>query len=249
MKIKTTIIALIVFCQFCFSQSRTEKLLHCLIVNDSIKIDGGSILNLNSKTKTYISELGFFDIIAKPKDSLLISSIGFKPKKIILTENEFKTPLLTIKLETYIYQLNEVQIKKENLKPNLGNIQSIIDRQYFDDKQSTVKSRLMPTLEIVDGLDFIKIGKKIGKLFEKEKPEKPNMVDYGDFHIIVPYRINSYFFTHILKLKEEEIGLFLIYCENDKKSNTLLNPDLEFQLIDFLITKNEEFKKFTIFEK
>jgi hypothetical protein len=245
MKIKTTIIALIVFCQFCFSQSRTEKLLHCLIVNDSIKIDGGSILNLNSKTKTYISELGFFDIIAKPKDSLLISSIGFKPKKIILTENEFKTPLLTIKLETYIYQLNEVQIKKENL----SNIQSIIDRQYFDDKQSTVKSRLMPTLEIVDGLDFIKIGKKIGKLFEKEKPEKPNMVDYGDFHIIVPYRINSYFFTHILKLKEEEIGLFLIYCENDKKSNTLLNPDLEFQLIDFLITKNEEFKKFTIFEK
>ena len=53
----------------------------------------------------------------------------------------------------------------------------------------------------------------------------------------------------LIKLKEQEIGLFLIYCENDKKSNALLNPDLEFQLIDFLITKNEEFKKFTIFEK
>ena len=61
--------------------------------------------------------------------------------------------------------------------------------------------------------------------------------------------IDSYFFTNTLKLKSNEVGLFLDYCENDPKSKTLLQEKDEFMLIDFLITKNEEFKRFTTFEK
>ena len=56
-------------------------------------------------------------------------------------------------------------------------------------------------------------------------------------------------FNEALKLKEDEIGLFLIYCENDPKSKALLKPEAEFELIEFLVVKNEEFKRFTTFEK
>ena len=61
--------------------------------------------------------------------------------------------------------------------------------------------------------------------------------------------VDSYFFTNTLKLKNNEVGLFLDYCENDPKSKTLLQEKDEFMLIDFLITKNEEFKRITTFEK
>lgn len=140
-------------------------------------------------------------------------------------------------------------VKKIVVKPNLGKIQNIIDTKYYDDKQSSLKNPLMPTQEIVDGMNFIRIGKMVGKLFKKEKTDLPQAVDYGDFSKNVTNRISLFFFTNTLKLKEDEIGLFLIYCENDNKANALLNPVLEFQLIEFLISKNEEFKSFTTFEK
>jgi len=249
MKIKIEILLLFLICQFCFAQTLTRKPLHGLVENDSVKVEGGYVYNVNSKMKTFISSQGFFDILAKAKDTLLISSFGLKSKKMVLTEKDFEVLLLTVKLQTYINQLDEVVVKKIVVKPNLGKIQNIIDTKYFDDKQSSLKNPLMPTLEIVDGMDFVRIGKMVGKLFKKEKSDLPQAFDYGDFSKNVTNRISLFFFTNTLKLKEDEIGLFLIYCENDNKANALLNPVLEFQLIEFLISKNEEFKSFTTFEK
>jgi hypothetical protein len=249
MKTKIEIVLLFLISQFCFAQILTRKPLHGLVQNDSVKVESGYVYNVNSKTRTFISSQGFFDILAKAKDTLLISSYGLKSKKMVLTEKDFEVLLLTIKLQTFINQLDEVVVKKIVIKPNLGKIQDIIDTEYFDDKQSSLKNPLMPTQEIVYGMDFVRIGKMVGKLFKKEKPDQGQAADYGDFSKNVTNRISPFFFTNTLKLKEDEIGLFLIYCENDNKANALLNPKLEFELIEFLITKNEEFKSFTTFEK
>lgn len=249
MKTKIKILLLFLFCQFCIAQTLIRKPLHGMVENDSVKVEGGYVYNVNSKTKTFISSQGFFDILAKEKDTLLISSFGLKSKKLVLTEKDLEILLLKVKLQTYINQLDEVVVKKIVIKPNLGRIQNIIDTKYFDDKQSSLKNPLMPTQEIVNGMDFVRIGKMVGKLFQKDKSDLPQAVDYGDFSKNVTSRISTFFFTNTLKLKEDEIGLFLIYCENDNKANALLNPELEFQLIEFLISKNKEFKSFTTFEK
>jgi hypothetical protein len=249
MKTKIVILVLYMSCQFCIGQVLTRKPLHGMVVNDSVNVDSGYVLNINSKSRTFIASQGFFDIMAKTNDTLLFSSLGLKSKKIVLAEKDFDVLLLTIKLNTFINQLDEVIIKKIVIKPNLGKIQSIIDTQYFDDKQSSLKNPLMPSLEIVNGMNFMAIGTMIGKLFTKDKPDKIKVVDYGSFSEIVPKRISVFFFTNTLQLKEDEIGLFLIFCENNPEAKVLLNPTFEFQLIDFLITKNEEFKRFTTFEK
>jgi hypothetical protein len=128
-------------------------------------------------------------------------------------------------------------------------MQRIIDTEYFDDKQSSPKNPLMNLQEIENGVDFSRIGKMVWKSFFKEIPDKEKKVDYGNFAEIVPKRINQFFFINILQLEEDEIGLFLIYCENDPKAKTLLKPESEFELIEFLINKNEEFKRFVTFEK
>lgn len=249
MKTKTGIIALCLFCQFCFGQILTRKPLHGLVVNDSVNVESGYVLNVNSNTRTFINSQGFFDIMAKTKDTLLISSLGLKSKKIVLAEKDFAVSLLVIKLNIFINPLKEVVVTKTVIKPNLGNIQNIIDTEYFDDKQSSLDNPLMPTAKIKYGMDIDRIGKMIWKSFFKENTDKEKDVDYGDFSDIVPKRIHPFFFTNTLKLKEDEIGLFLIYCENDSKSKALLKPEAEFQLIEFLIIKNEEFKRFTTFEK
>lgn len=248
MKTKTIILALCLFCQLCFGQILTRKPLHGLVVNDSFNVESGSVFNLNSNTRSFINSQGFFDIMAKTNDTLLISSLGLKSKKIVLTEKSLSASLLLIKLNTHINPLKEVVVVKKVIKPNLGNIQNIIDTEYFEDKQSSLDNPLMPT-EIKYGMDIDRIGKMIWKSFFKENYQKEKEVDYGEFTDLVPKRIHWFFFTNTLKLKEDEIGLFLIYCENDSKAKALLDPKLEFELIEFLINKNEEFKRFTTFEK
>lgn len=248
MKTKVVILVLFLFCQFCLGQTLIRKPLRGRVVNDSVKVESGSVFNMNSKTRSFISSQGLFDIMAKPNDTLLFLSFGLKSKKIVLTHKDFAVLQLTVKLDTHITPLEEVVVKKTFIKPNLGNIQRIIDTEYIEDKQSSLDNPLMPS-EIKYGMDIDRIGKMIWKSFFKENPNKEKDIDYGDFSDIVPKRIHSFFFTNTLKLKEDEIGLFLIYCENDPKSKALLKPESEFELIEFLINKNEEFKTFATFEK
>jgi len=248
MKTKAVILVLFLFCQFCLGQTLIRKPLRGRVVNDSVKVESGSVFNINSKTRSFISSQGLFDIMAKTNDTLLFLSFGLKSKKMVLTDKDFAVLLVTVKLNTHITPLEEVVIKKTFIKPNLGNIQRIIDTEYFEDKQSSLDNPLMPS-KIKYGMDIDRIGKMIWKSFFKENTNKGKEVDYGDFSDIVPKRIHSFFFTNTLKLKEDEIGLFLIYCENDPKSKALLKPESEFELIEFLINKNEEFKTFATFEK
>lgn len=250
MKAKTTIIVFYLFCQICLGQTLTRKPLHGMVVNDSVNVQSGYVLNVNSNSRTFIKSQGYFDILAKTNDTLLFSSMGLKSKKVVLADKDFAVSVLRVKMNTLINPLKEVVVTKTAVKPNLGNIQNIIDREYFDDKQSSPSpdNPLMPT-KIKYGMDVDRIGKMIWKSFFKENSGKEKEAYYGDFAEIVPKRMHQFFFTNTLKLKEDEVGLFLIYCENDPKSKALLKPEAEFELIEFLVNKNEEFKRFTTFEK
>lgn len=250
MKTQNIILALCVFCQFCFGQTLTRKPLHGMVVNDSVNIQSGYVLNVNSNSRAFIKSQGFFDILAKTNDTLLFSSMGLKSKKVVLAEKDFAVSVLMVKMNTLINPLKEVVVTNTVIKPNLGKIQNIIDTEYFDDKQSSPSpdNPLMPT-EIKYGMDVDRIGKMIWKSFFKENAGKEKETYYGDFAEIVPKRMHQFFFTNTLKLKEDEVGLFLIYCDNDPKSKALLRPEAEFELIEFLVNKNEEFKRFTTFEK
>lgn len=248
MKTKVVILVLFSFFQFCLGQTLIRKPLHGVVVNDSVKVESGSVFNINSKTRSFVNSQGLFDIMAKKNDTLLFLSFGLEAKKIVLTDKDFAVLLFVVKLNTPITPLEEVVVKRNYIKPNVGNIQRIIDTEYFEDSQSSPDNPLMPS-KIKYGMDLDRIGKMIWKSFFKENPNKEKEVDYGDFSEIVPKRIHSFFFTNTLKLKEDEIGLFLIYCENDSRSKALLKPESEFELIEFLIGKNEEFKTFATFEK
>ena len=248
MKTKAVILVIFLFCQFCLGQTLIMKHLRGRIINDSVKVESGSVLNFNTKTRAFINSQGLFDIMAKTNDTLLFLSSGLKSKKIVLTDKDFAVLLLPVKLDTDITPLEEVVVKRIDIKPNLGNIQRIIDTEYFEDSQSSLDNPLMPS-KLKYGMDIDRIGKTIWKSFFKDKSNKQKEVDYGDFSDVVPKRIHSFFFTNTLKLKEDEIGLFLIYGENDPKAKALLKPESEFELIEFLINKNEEFKTFATFEK
>ncbi|WP_348813399.1 hypothetical protein [Flavobacterium maritimum] len=247
MKTKVVILFLLFFAQFSFGQIGLRKNLHGQVVNDSLRVDNGYVFNINAKTRTYIGSDGFFDISAKAKDTLLISSLAFKSKRVILTQENLSFPLLVVKLQLFENKLSEVVIpNRKDLNPIPANTQGVVDREYFDDSKSSPKNTTMHPHSIENGMDFVRIFKDVSKLFKKQSPE---VIARQDFQEYATNSLEPYFFTDILKLRDDEIGLFLIFCEIDPKSKTLMNPEDKFQLIDFLITKNDEFKRITTFEK
>ena len=251
MKTSIKILCIIFICQISFGQNENRKSLHGQFTNETAIVDNGYVFNLNSKTKTFISDQGFFDILAKAKDTLLVSSPSFKSKKIVIQDKDFSKPLFIVNLETQTTLLKEVIVKrKAEIKPITGNSQGVVDLQFFDDAKSSPVNRTMPSDgSIENGMDFVRIFKMVSKVFKKDSAEKAGLNAQVDFSETVSKGLDRYFFTNTLKLKTEEIGLFLDYCESDPKSKNLLKEEDEFLLIDFLITKNEEFKRITTFEK
>ena len=250
MKNKITILVLCLFCQFCLSQVLTRKTLHGQIVNDSIKLENVIVFNVNSKTGMLIGSKWFFNILAKVNDTLVFSSLAFKSRKIILTEKQISAPILRVTLEAYTNELAEVIVPvKKKIKPINGNTQAIVDKQYFDDEKSSPKNRTMPSDGTIEnGMNFVRIYKDVLKTLRKNNPEIIDYTQNKSFTEVALKKVGYDFFANTLQLNDDEIRLFLIFCENDPKSKTLIKSENEFQLIDFLVTKNKEYKKITAIE-
>ena len=181
-------------------------------------------------------------------DTLVFSGLQFKSKKIVYSE--IKGSEIKVKLETFAYQLSEVVVfKEEKTKPIAGS-QAIVDKEYFDDEKSSPKNRTMTQVGGIENpIDFVRIYKDVFKILKINTPKKSDFTTKTDFTEVVMKKIDYSFFNNSLKLKDDEIKLFLVYCENDPKSSALLKSNTKFELMDFLIEKNIEFKKIANFEK
>jgi hypothetical protein len=252
MKTKIGFLILFLSFQFCVAQVLTTIPLYGQAVNDSIKIENGLVFNLNSKTGTTINSKGFFSILAKVNDTLVFSSLAFKTKKIRLTQKDFSSPFLSVKLDILTKQLVEVVVyAKKSIHPiEEGNSQKYVDMQLFDDEKSTPKNNAMlPDGTIQNGINFVRMYKDVLKILKINNPDRSDFFSQMSFTEVVMKSVSYTFFTNTLNLNDDEIGLFLVYCENDSMSKKLLNPESQFKLLDYLITKNKEFKRITILEK
>jgi hypothetical protein len=89
-------------------------------------------------------------------------------------------------------------------------------------------------------MDLMRIGGMILGLF-KRKDEVKKLFPKSNF----PRSKNSCnqkFYLETLKLKANEIELFLQFCEADPKSKTIAANDNTLSTMDFLFAKNTEFK-------
>ena len=93
-----------------FSQERSS--LKGKVANSMGAVVNGSVVNLSSKTRTAISEQGYFEILAQPKDTLLFASLACMPKKVILSSKNFELPFLEIELELGQFNCYKCRLKK-----------------------------------------------------------------------------------------------------------------------------------------
>ena len=240
------IFALILYSTILHAQENSRKIVHGQAMNDSIAVQDVVVFNISAKVGTVLKKSGYFDIKARENDTLVFSSLLFKSKRIVLSEDDIKAAEVKVKLQTFINQLTEVVIESnKNLKPITGSKQDIIDKKYVDDAQSSPKNTVIPTNVTENGMDFVRMYKDVMKLLRKNNPNKSDLTSTTTFTELVMKKIKYSFFNSTLKLQDDEIKLFLLYCENDVRVNKVMKSKSEFELMDFLIEENTDFKKLT----
>lgn len=251
MKNKLGILVVCLFCQIVVGQNNSRKSLHGQVVNASLAIESGYVMNVNANVRTFIGSGGLFDIMARPKDTLLFTGMAFQSKKIVLTEKDCAEILFSVPLDLINNQLKEVLVHKDlKVKALQGGSQSIVDMQFEDDKQSTAKNIAMYSDQTIKyGTDFVRIFKDVKKLFRKDEGVKDEVISDIAFVEYSKANFTPDFFTKTLGLREDEIDLFLMYCSNDSESKKHLKPEEKFELMDFMVNKNIEFKKTEVVKK
>lgn len=238
---KQMLLFILLFPVFAFAQS--EKLLHGKVLYGQIALTGIDIVNLNSRKSTTTNKDGEFSIVAKVKDTLFIISKEYSDRRIALLQELFDQENLVLYLEKKPIALEDVEIlKKSSLKIEVK--QSDIDAIKLAKQANTLKVVNVYDGTIENGIDFARMFKGLVNLLknkDKEKQEKP--LPPIPFKAYLALNFDSVFYTEKLKIKPEEIDLFIAFCETDPKAKTISEHQDVLETLGFLLDKNEEFKK------
>lgn len=241
MKTNLSLLLFVLFI-FQFSFAQKEITIKGKVIVENLPIQGVEVVNFESKTNTLTDQNGSFSILAKVKTYLMFNAKGYDLKKIMITEDETAKNELVVILSKKIEELDEVLIKKKEFEvPKITQDQ--IANILIDKSRESITNPFVNQGTIKDGLDFVKIGSFLGSLFKKNKEQKTKTTKEIVFQEMAKADYNQAFYTDVLQLKPDEINLFLEYCSSDPKSEEFTQQPNNFKLMDFLITKREEFKK------
>jgi hypothetical protein len=241
--IKQLVFCLLLFFSCFFGISQTSKLIHGKIMFGEMAVSAIDVVNINSKKITKSASDGSFSIMAKTGDELFIISKEYIDQKLVLTKQQFDQKNLIVKLEKKPIELEDVNIvKAESMKIKVS--QAEMDEAKLNKQQSTLKVANVYTGEIENGVDFVRIGKDISNLLKNKDEEKTaNTSSTIGFKEYITSNFEPIFFIEELKIKAEEINLFISYCEVDVASKSISENQNLLETMEFLLNKNEDFKK------
>lgn len=259
------------FVQIGFGQHIERKVLKGRIVADSIEVENLTVFNITSNIGAVTNSDGKFSIKARATDTLYIQGISYESKKYILNDKDFWLEELEIRLQVRITELNEVEITPYTLtgivEVDIKRIQvygegfTKIDAKkimhYEDDvRLGTPTNTAMPSQFAPNGsnFNFIAMGAGLVSLLVKDRNTKEYSeqvfeerrqkdIQSKSFSDHIFERLPHHFFIDTLKIKHEDIPLFLQLAEMPINDLSLfLKPENEFQLIEYLTSKAKMFK-------
>lgn len=264
-------VILSLFANFLFAQGIERKVLRGIVVVDSFDVEAVTVRNISSNLNAKTDIDGKFSIRARATDTLFFESQSFISQRYILSQKDFWKEELEIRLHVKITELDELIITPYTLSGNLtedtkriqvyGDGFALIDAKkimhYEDDvRMGAPINTAMPNVFAPTGVNLLGIvvvglvnlvGVKTNPkknsecVFEERRIKNLQSKSYSD-HLFE--RFSHSFFVETLKIKNEDIPLFMGFSElNVYDLSPLLKPENELKLIDYLIQKAAEFKK------
>lgn len=194
------------------------------------------VINISKKEVITTNSEGVFEIKAEKGNWITFYHKNYEVVKIYVDSLFDYSKSLEIKLSEKSTQIEEVLVEKQ--QPFLKGLKT----------KMPVIPYNKPTTNFSDGtvntpVDFIQVFGLIKGIFKNKdkvsfKPKEP-----VQFRTFTAQSYSTDFLMNSLKLKPEEVESFLNFCSFDSKSKEAVENSDKLVLLQFLMTKSEEFKK------
>ncbi len=231
--------------QSVFAQS--EKSIKGVVMANTSFLQGVEVVNLNSKNVQLTNAKGEFILEANLNDSILFYSKNFYFKRIKITPELFQNPRIEIEMTVKPEELQEVVIKKSSTiwrGKDSKREQNIDDELKLRKHENRLKTVGVYEGTIENGIDFIQIGTSLLKLLKNKNKESQKASSKNfNFKIYAKSNCPAEYFTQTLKLKPDEVELFLTFCQNDPDSQKSSTTESTLHIMDFLLKKSISFRQ------
>ena len=250
------VIFLFIFQNLC-AQHNPRTVLKGQLFSDNKPVQDIKIVNKSENKFALSTDDGIFYISAKPKDTLVFSGFSIETLQLILKDSDFKLNIFKVNLTAFANNLDEIELSKKRLTGILSideknikiteiapiDVGLALNSDYEKDKFSTLENKLIPGyLDTTYMTNFVAIASMLAEMISpKKEKKKTNFTTEKIFHDYVKEQFSENFFIDRLKLKKDEIGLFLAFCENDSNATKLIGLNKRLELIEFLYQKQKEF--------
>jgi hypothetical protein len=221
-----------------FGYSQSAKIVKGIIICDNASVSNAEVINVRTKNVAVTNEFGVFTIAAQRNDLLVIVAKDFFEKKVYLSSALLSQDKISIDVIRKSNELKEVIVKKEKLVTPIEMSEVSRINSYNTTKQANQMG--VYTGETIYGMDFVAIGKMIGKLFKKKKKKPVNTINFTEY---VSNNIDKSYLLETLKLEDKDYYRFLEFCESDPTVSQLIVEDNQFKIFNFLYNKKEAFDK------
>lgn len=239
---------------FAFATAYTQEtsMLSGRIIADSLQSDAIHVINKTKEIGTISNESGYFEIKATKGDTLVFSSIQYALRQHIVSDNDFVSNNLRIRLEPSVNQLDEVLVRQYSLTGKLEeDLQEIptytenlpfwnarelkqMGVSGFDDAQSPVKNLVLQDEMEATPINLMSlVNLAVKSVKGKGKLTVPNfeIVDFYDEKFII----------EILEVPETEYYNFIDFVNEDARTAFVLKMDDKLKILEYLMGQRDVF--------
>ena len=241
---KSVLISL--FTLFCgIITAQDYKLLNGKISHPNLIVAGIHVINADRGLAEITDIDGNFEISVAIGEELFFSGVQYKKRALIITPEIFALDEITVYLEAFINELDEVVVKPHNLSGSLSSdLNNVKEQINFDDvgipgykgvrKEKIVsgKSLILSTLllPISGGINIDALYKHLSGYYKKLKKRRKLDAQFETVFSIIKF-YGVYFFEENYALEQEEVYDFVLGCSENSQLIDYYKKDMHEQVV------------------
>lgn len=241
---KSVLISL--FTLFCgIITAQDYKLLNGKISHPNLIVAGIHVINADRGLAEITDIDGNFEISVAIGEELIFSGVQYKKRALIITPEIFALEEITVYLEAFINELDEVVVKPHNLSGSLSSdLNNVKEQINFDDvgipgykgvrKEKIVsgKSLILSTLllPISGGINIDALYKHLSGYYKNLKKRRKLDAQFETVFSIIKF-YGVYFFEENYALEQEEVYDFVLGCSENSQLIDYYKKDMHEQVV------------------
>jgi len=223
--------------------SQQFKLLQGKLHHESLSLSGIHVVN-TSRANAVISDAdGYFEISVQVGERLQFSGIQFKFKELLINQSVFDSELITVYLEAFVNELDEVIVKPHDLSGNLSSdiTNANIPRplNFYDvgipGFKGQRKERIPSIQEMALNLALVRVDveavyKYVSGYYRKLKLKRKQDKEFKTMLKIIEF-YGLYFFSENYNLEPEQVYDFVLGCSENTTLLQLFNQSRHQEIV------------------